>query len=110
MAVQSSSGAYLLGWTAGEAGDSWVFNGTNTISEERARASAFDGIGMAGFGLPVKAAAKPEDAAGDAAAASGETAGGDNTLTTNPGDDKGPERDPNTVPSPGGPIKIPGGG
>lgn len=50
LAVQDPAGSYLLGWTIEQSFDKWVFTNAPSSADSRARASAWDGIGQAGFG------------------------------------------------------------
>lgn len=104
LAIQDPSGSYLLGWTVAKAFDKWVFTNAPSTSTARARASAWDGIGQAGFGEML--AAGPDLL--DDKALLGSTPdsptppSGGESSTPNPA---GPTRK-NT---PAGPITIPGG-
>ena len=107
-AVQTPSGAELLGWTARKAGDTWVFSNASTLAHARRKAADWDGVGMFGFSLGVgKSAApavtrraaedtKPSDNTVPAPAREGEKPSSDK-----PGEPAKPPRDPRKL--------VPGG-
>lgn len=51
LALQDSQGAYLLGWTGSQSGDSWTFSSASTTDLIRPKAKDWDGTGMVGFSL-----------------------------------------------------------
>lgn len=116
IALQDPRGAYLTGWRAINIGDTWSFAGAPATPETRARAEAFDGIGMLGFQgvVVVKRTAgdkKPDDAGDDAAdgddgAPGADGDGGEGDKKDKP-DDGGGGRKKST---PAGPVMVPGGG
>ncbi|VAX36845.1 hypothetical protein MNBD_PLANCTO03-1177 [hydrothermal vent metagenome] len=63
LAVQDPDGAYLLGWSGRKVFEDWVFSAVPSNGEERARASAWDGMSpMAGGmgGMDAMLAGNPE--------------------------------------------------
>jgi hypothetical protein len=103
-AVQDPSGAYLMSWMASKDGGTWKFMMTPSISEVRARASDFDGV-MPGLSEP---ASSPSSSAPPAPESH-------NTVTDSPsgGDGGGAPKAPDgpkKVPTPHGPVTIPGSG
>lgn len=105
LAIQDPAGSYLLGWTADQAFDKWVFTNAPTSRDVRARASAWDGIGEAGFGEMVAAMPPPlmDDPSGSSSPGNSPSSGG--SSGSSPSDSQSPNRK-NT---PAGPITIPGG-
>jgi len=115
IAVQTPTGAELLGWSARKAGESWMFNNASTLNSARAKAADWDSVGMFGFSLgtgkapvPPKPTKAPEEKkpAGESAPS---VSGPSGPSTPAPGGspdkpaDPRPPRDPRKlVPSPGG--------
>lgn len=107
LAVQDPKGAYLMGWQAEKVGGQWVFDNAPSTGDERPRASAFDGIGEAGFGTGQLAANDSGDASDSAPdhAAQPDAPAAPNSSTPAKPTEPGPRRK-NT---PAGPVTIPGG-
>lgn len=107
LAVQEPTGAYLLGWQADKIGNDWRFTNAPTNGAERPRASAFDGIGEAGFSTGQLAANDAGDAAsstsGDHAAEPDQPSSPDKPA----GEPAAPG--PRRKNTPAGPVTIPGG-
>jgi hypothetical protein len=106
LAIQDPAGAYLLGWQADQSGEAWLFTNTPTNPDVRPRASAWDGIGEAGFGAPAVHAA--EDTAGANAGSAGKSVA-DQTDAPAPSEPAPSEPGPRKKNTPSGPITIPGG-
>lgn len=112
LAIQESSGAYLLAWGAENVDGKWVFANAPSSPDVRTRASAFDGIGQEGFREVTLASAIAEapvkKPATDAPPAADGAAGGSTTPV--PGGEPAPPPPPPS--GPGGPGRpgSPGGG
>jgi len=101
IAVQDPTGSYLLGWQAAESGGNFLFSNTPANSAVRPRASAWDGIGDAGFSDTLVAAA--DDVALPNAAPPSDAPSADT-----PGAEPAPSG-PTQKSTPSGPVTIPGG-
>ncbi len=108
LAVQDPGGAYLMGWQADKIDGHWVFSSAPSNGDERPRASAFDGIGEAGFSMGQLAA---NDSADDATAApSDHKPQADEPSSPNaPAPAQPSAPGPRKKSTPAGPITIPGG-
>jgi hypothetical protein len=107
LAIQDPMGAYLLGWQADQSGGGWLFTNAPANSAVRPRASAWDGIGQAGFGEGGVAAAddKPTSSEPSGNSPSGSEPSAPADQPSAPSEPSGP-RKKNT---PAGPVTIPGG-
>lgn len=102
-AVQEPGAAYLMGWNAEKAGDSYVFKAAPTQRATRARASDWDSIGPAAFAVVEMGSGPSEEMAQDVGTTIDEGGAGDDGFEE-------PERSPGRKNTPAGPIDIPGGG
>lgn len=96
MAVQTPTGADLLGWTVKRAGDGFVYRAASTLPFSYSRASDWDSTGMFGFSLNLGKVLPPEQGpeqvAPDAPAPSAPDApsGAPPSMPPSPGGPRGP--------------------
>jgi hypothetical protein len=104
LAIQDSKGAYVLGWAAEKAGDTWVFTNAPATGEIRPRASLWDNVGAEGF-QAVRIAAAPT--AGSTLDGSPGNRGGGDVPSIPSGGGEGPSSSPPSGPAPGTPAPPP---
>ena len=103
IAIQDPGSSYVLGWGATKVNDAWVFAAMPTTGNTRPRASEWDGLDITTFA-----------ASGSSSASAPVAPMADDPVDAaeKPAEEKKPVVDDGgkTVRTPGGPIKIPGGG
>jgi hypothetical protein len=103
-AVQEPSGAYLMGWSARKDGGTWKFTMAPSGSMVKPRASDFDVGGVLDAPAPTPTPASTEPPKDPKNTITDTPSGGDGGAPKAPGD--GPKK----VPTPHGPVTIPGSG
>ncbi|MCA9298452.1 MAG: hypothetical protein KDA28_05260, partial [Phycisphaerales bacterium] len=111
VAVQQPGVSYILGWVGADRGGTWTFNGLQSTSDTRARATQWDGVGLGELTISqadLSALGDLGDIDLDNLEDLAERFLNQDSGSDSSGDEP-PARDGTRKNTPGGPVTIPGG-